>query len=284
MPAQSLVTTVRRLAHLARGFGVAAAVLAWTAIAAPPAGTLISNQATSTSVLGGVTRVATSNFVQATTFAAPGAATATLVEGRSITVEPGGTAFFPHVLTNLAVGADTFALSVVNLPGLFDLSSITILPDANGDGVPDSTVPLPSTVTVAAGGVFRFVVRAVTPAGAPVFTYDSLQVNAISITLGGPSLANVDNVIVQSSRGPAPDLVTVLKSFSVAQGPSPLESMGVTLRFGTTHTPAATCASSTRFRRDSPTCRVARAGAFRAAFPSPMRRVAIRRASRSTSA
>jgi hypothetical protein len=101
------MTAARRFAHLARALGVAAAMLALPVAGAPPAGTIISNQATSSSVLGGVPRAATSNVVQATTFAAPGSATATLVESRSITVEPGGTAYFPHVLTNLAAGADT---------------------------------------------------------------------------------------------------------------------------------------------------------------------------------
>ncbi|MDH5265371.1 MAG: hypothetical protein OEX21_11525, partial [Betaproteobacteria bacterium] len=230
------MTAARRLAHLARALGVAAAMLAWQAAGAPPAGTIIANQATSSAVLGGVTRTASSNVVQATTFAAPGSVTATLVEGRSITVEPGGTAYFPHVLTNRAAGADTFALSVVNLPGLFDIASLAILPDADGDGVPDSATPVPATVTVAAGGVFRFVVRAITPAGAPVFTFDSFQVNAVSTTLGGPALANVDNVVVQSTRGPAPDLITVLKSFSVPEGPSPFESILVSIRFGTGQT------------------------------------------------
>lgn len=236
MHAPSLVAVLRRLAHRARALGVVALVLAGPAAGAPPPGTVIANQATASADLGGTPRTVSSNAVQLTTFAAAGVVTATLVQDGSLQVLPGGTADFPHTLTNLAAGPDTFALSATNLPGLFDVASVTLLPDANGDGIADSAVPLPATVTVGPGAAFRFVARAVAPADAAIYAYDRLRVTATSLVLGGPAVSNVDTVFIKAKPGPLPDVVVFNKYFSVSEGPSPFESILVTIRVGTART------------------------------------------------
>ena len=176
-----------------------------------------------------------SNVVQLTTAAIPGTpGGASLVANRMLRVPPGGVVLFPHTLTNGAV-ADTFALSVTNLPGLFDLGSIVILPDADGDGIPDSAVPVPPTVALAPGGVFRFVVSAIVPPGTAQFSTDQLQVNAQSTAFAGSTLANIDTAeVFTDPPQPPPDVVDVVKSFSVLEGPSPYTSVIVTLRYTNT--------------------------------------------------
>ena len=142
-------------------------------------------------------------------------------------------------MTNGNSAADTFAVSVVNLAGRFDFTSVAILPDADGDGVPDTTVPIPgpATVTLGPGGVFRFVVRAVVPTGAAPFSYDSLQVAAQSATPGGPRLENIDRVDIRVPGVPQVDVVNVVKSFSVQEGPSPYDAIVVSIGYGNTRTP-----------------------------------------------
>ena len=164
------MNAVRRAARFARALGVVALMLAAPAAAAPPAGTVIPNEATASAVIGVTPVSASSNVVQLTTSARAIGSAATLVASAIRRIAPGGTAYFSHMLTNGAAAADTFALSVANLAGTFDFASFAIFPDANGDGVPDSAVPVPATVTLAPGGVFRFVVSATVPAGAANFT------------------------------------------------------------------------------------------------------------------
>jgi uncharacterized repeat protein (TIGR01451 family) len=236
VPAAATIAS-RLAARLARAVGVAALALALPAAGAPPAGTVLANQASATSTIGATPSSTLSNTVQATTSAAPGGPGVSLTSSQFLRVAPGGTVLFPHVLTNAPGAGDTFALSVIDLPGRFNLGSIVILPDANGDGVPDSLVPVPATVTLAPGGVFRFVVSAVVPAGTANFLVDSLRVVAQSTFPGGASLFNIDRAEVYSRpTGPPADVVSVYKSFSVAEGPSPFESILVSIRYANTGT------------------------------------------------
>ncbi len=224
----------RLAALLARVAGTVALVLALPASGAPPAGTVIANQASGTAVVGATPVAASSNVVQLTTSLPGGPGLATLVANSTRRVAPGGIVYFPHTLTNGTV-ADSFTLSVANLAGTFDLGSIVILPDANGDGIPDSAVPVPATVALGAGGVFRFVVAATAPAGATNFSTDRLQVNAVSTTPLGPVLANIDTAEIFADGGvPPPDVVNVVKSFSVLEGPSPYASILVSIRYANT--------------------------------------------------
>ncbi|MGE0357272.1 MAG: SdrD B-like domain-containing protein [Burkholderiales bacterium] len=235
MTAASRPGTRRHLARLARALGAAVLALALPTAGAPPAGTVIPNQASGTAQAGATPLAVSSNVVSLTTSAVvPPGSLATLVASTTLRVAPGGVVDFPHTLTN-GVAADTFAISVANLAGTFDLAGVVILPDANGDGIPDSAVPVPPTVALAAGGVFRFVVRATAPAGATNFSTDRLQVNAQSATPGGPALANIDTAEIFIDAGvPPPDVVNVVKSFSVLEGPSPYASILVSIRYANT--------------------------------------------------
>ena len=235
MKAPSPASACRLGELLARVLAAAALAFALPSAGAPPPGTVISNQSIGSALVGGFPRSVPSNVVQLTTAAIPGTpGGASLVAKRMLRVPPGGVVLFPHTLTNGAV-ADTFALSVTNLPGLFDLGSIVILPDADGDGIPDSAVPVPPTVALAPGGVFRFVVSAIVPPGTAQFSTDQLRVNAQSTAFAGSTLANIDTAeVFTDPPQPPPDVVDVVKSFSVLEGPSPYTSVIVTLRYTNT--------------------------------------------------
>ncbi len=155
---------------LASGFEVASA--------APPAGTLITNQITSTfldATLG--SHSSSSNVVQ---LAVAQKAGFTLVGDLTKTSAPGSAANFPHTLTNIGNGSDSFTLLASVLPGAFAFASLQIFIDANADGVPDNNVPITSSGPLAAGAVFHFVVVASVPSTAAAGSSDSLRVDATS--------------------------------------------------------------------------------------------------------
>lgn len=122
------------------GLVLAMFVITWASGALPPAGSVIGNQANATYTdSGGQTKTATSNLVETVV---QQVGSFTLVQDNTKTAAPGNVVYMPHTLTNTGNGSDSFALAFANLAGSFDVSTITVYADANGDGVPDSTTAL----------------------------------------------------------------------------------------------------------------------------------------------
>ncbi len=192
--------------------------------ASPAAGSLVTNQATATFIDGeGLNRSSASNTVQLTVAQV---ASFTLVANNTLSGTPGATVYFPHILTNTGNGADAFALLLSPASGT--LTTLQIFADADGNGLPDNTTPLTGTGTLAAGGVFRFVVAATIPASAPQGSVASLRVDATSgfdptrTTTGGspavPPLTDTVHVVGAAT-------LAIAKQVSVANA-QPGDSVG----------------------------------------------------------
>lgn len=187
--------------------------------AAPPANTIIGNQASATYLdPNGASQLATSNLVQTTvqqvgSFNLDTYTTVTTNVVNTKTGAAGTTVYAPHVLTNTGNGSDTFTLSVAAPASPNGFTKVEVFADANADGVPDSTTPLCSVVpgavcnvpaqTVAGGnGTFPFVVAYSIPSTASSSTFTSPVAATITATPGtlalyaasNQSAADVDNV------------------------------------------------------------------------------------------
>ena len=203
--------------------------------AAPLAGTVIGNQATATYTdAGNTARQATSNQVQTTVSQVK---SFTLVANGTRTSAPGMTVYHPHTITNTGNGNDTYTLS--SLVGASTNFAGPNLPHQNmqyfGDnaGSPD-TVAITGTPVVGAGQQFRFWVAGTVPASA--VSGNSAVITFTASDTGGntaPSLQ--DTTIVAAS------VVTVTKTMSLTQGPSPsAANLTVTLSYTNSGTVAAT--------------------------------------------
>ncbi|MDA7417541.1 hypothetical protein PGB34_14325 [Xenophilus arseniciresistens] len=157
--------------------------------AAPPANTIIGNQASATYLdPNGASQLATSNLVQTTvqqvgSFNLDTYTSVTTNVVNTKTGAVGTTVYAPHVLTNTGNGPDAFNIVVDPAnPAANQFSKVEVFADANADGVPDNTTPLcsvPSTgatcvvppQTVAgSNGTFPFVVAYTIPSnGAGTF-------------------------------------------------------------------------------------------------------------------
>ena len=222
-----------KLAQRLAAHALCLVVLATQAVAAPPAGTVVSNQASGSADIGGTPFARPSNVVSFSTSASvPGMQGGTLVSGSTLRAAPGATVFFPHTLTNTGTLPDSYTLSITNLPGTFDFTGVAIFADANGDGLPDSATPVAAPVVLLPGQAFRFVVRGIVPATAPNDGYDRLQVNA-SGALAVGIFSNIDTaaIFVDGPPPPPQDGLSIFKAFSVGEGPSPYESITVTIRY-----------------------------------------------------
>ena len=189
--------------------------------AAPAAGSKIGNQASATYTnASGDTISVTSNKVETIVQQVAGL---TLVTDNDRTVAPGGKVFMPHTITNDGNGTDQFNLTAVDddaggAGDAFDFLNISIFPDADFDGVADSTTPVTSTPVLAAGESFGFVIEATVPGGAAAGTSEVIDVDATSVfdptvttdTAVAPT-TNLDTVTVSS--GPVSQIV---KSMTVA--------------------------------------------------------------------
>ena len=205
-----------------------------TALAAPPAGTSIGNQATATYLdASSTSRTVTSNLV---TTIVQQVASFTLTANGNITAAPGGQAVFPHVLTNTGNGTDTFPLTLVNLAGdNFDLTGLAIYADANGDGVPDNFIPLATTGALAAGGVFRFVVVGNVPGVQVGGDVSRVRISALSNFDNTQTAFNTDVVTVTGNA-----VISVTKSINQNNGASPSGPYTYTLTYNNTGNSTAT--------------------------------------------
>jgi uncharacterized repeat protein (TIGR01451 family) len=204
------------------------------ALAAPPAGTTIGNQATATYLDASSTaRTVTSNLV---TTIVQQVASFTLTANGNLTAAPGGQAVFPHVLTNTGNGTDAFPLTLVNLAGdNFDLTGLAIYADANGDGVPDNFIPLATTGALASGASFRFVVVGNVPGVQVGGDVARVRISALSNFDNTQTAFNQDVVTVTGNA-----VISVTKAINQNSGASPSGPYTYTLTYNNTGNSVAT--------------------------------------------
>jgi trimeric autotransporter adhesin len=200
--------------------------------AAPPAGTVIGNQATASYVDAGLTpRTATSNLVQTTvsqvrsfTLDAPGARTASA----------GQTVYYPHTITNTGNGTDTYTLNTpVVTGGSFTHATPVYYIDADGNGVPDNFTPITTSGPIALNGIFRFVLAGTVPGSATNGQTGTMTASVSDTT--PTTLTNLDTTTVANSA------IAVTKALSITSGPSPNAGpITVTLSYTNTGSAAAT--------------------------------------------
>lgn len=211
-------SNVWRLNAIAGAMAVAIGGFSASAFAAAPAAnSLIGNTATATYTdASAINRTATSNTVQTVV---QQVRAFDLVANETRYVAPGGQVTFPHTLTNTGNGSDTISLSATNngAGDDFDLTGLVIYADADGNGVPDNAIPVTS-VTLAAGGVYKFVVVSNAPVTALNLQEADVTVDA-SAAAGGGLLAvtdtNTDTAIISTNA-----VVTVTKSANILTGPA----------------------------------------------------------------
>jgi hypothetical protein len=192
----------------------------------PPANAVISNEATASYRDGtGSLQEVKSNQVRSTV---QQVFSHELTGDNVAQAAPGMTVSFPHTLTNTGNGADSFALSTYQLgDDGFNLESLKIYADANGDGEPDSDTPITLTGLVRAGEKFNFVVRgrvddnqahgatARIRVGAVGHASDPNNYQASSTPPVQPQKGNTDTVTVSVSTA-----VSMTKSYSMTSGPA----------------------------------------------------------------
>ena len=213
----------------ALSFGLAAGV----AHGAPPAGTVIGNQATATyNDSTGTARIATSNLVQTTVTQVK---SFTLAFDGFRTAAPGQTVYYPHTLTNTGNGTDTYTLNAPTTGGAFTHTGLVYYVDADGNGVPDNFTPIASSGAIAMGGTLRFVVAGTVPGGATNGQQGTITVSVTDTNAPPSTLTNLDTTTVALSA------VQATKALSQVSGPSPNAGpITVTLSYNNTGSAAAT--------------------------------------------
>jgi trimeric autotransporter adhesin len=194
--------------------------------ALPPAGTPIGNQASATysDAAGNPQPAVQSNTVETRVAQV---ASFTLSSSPARQAGPGATVYYPHVLTNTGNGTDTFDLTASDVTsGTFNLTSVQLYADANGDGLPDNFTALSASGTtgpIAAGATFQFVAASVVPISATAGQTDTMTVSATGNSLAAagavPPYAtaaaqSVSDVITITSNA----VVNVTKSMSALSG------------------------------------------------------------------
>ena len=229
---ESQKRTVQRGILLAGGLLIAAGVGALPA-AAPPAGTVIGNQASATYTdADGVERQATSNLAE--TYVQQVAAL-TLEADRTALVAPGGQAVFPHTLSNTGNGLDSFSLAVANQGGDdFDLTGLVMYADADQNGQPDNFTPITSTGPLAAGAQFHFVVVGTVAGAATGGQQAQVLVSVTSAFDGTKTASNTDTARVGTEA-----VLGLVKSMSETSG-FPGSTNTVTLTYVNTGNNTAT--------------------------------------------
>ena len=209
-------TTVRRRASSLLAALLLLSVTTVVDSAPPPAGTSIGNQASATYTDASNTPRSTTSNVAITIVQQ--VASFTLTADGARFAAPGGQVFYPHTVLNTGNGIDTFNLSVANNASgdNFDLTSLSLYADGNGDGLPDNATPITTTGPLASGASFRFVAMGIVPA-----TETAGRVAVITVTASGtatatpaPSQINTDTTTVTANA-----VVNVTKALSANSGP-----------------------------------------------------------------
>ena len=183
--------------------------------APPPAGTVLTNQASLSYVdSGSVTRTVQSNIVQTTvlqvaalTLTANGGANLGALNGT-----PGSIVYFPHTLTNTGNGTDTFNLTAPS-PGTggFDMTNVLIYAD-NGSGAPTGS-PITVSPSLGIGGTFKFIVAATLPGIATAGQTNAITVTAASALTPATNVVNTDTTTVVAGAN-----ITLSKAISATTG------------------------------------------------------------------
>jgi uncharacterized repeat protein (TIGR01451 family) len=173
-----------------------------SALAGPPAGTPIPNfvTGTGTNAVTGAQVQARSDTVIAIVQALEQLA---LAPPRAVTAAPGSPVSFAHRLTNPGNATSDVRLDATNLGGDgFDLATLTLTLDTDGDGVADPGEPAVAnggSVTLAGGASRDLVLGAIVPGGAPSNALAHVQLLATG-SLQGVTAAVVDTVHTGASR------------------------------------------------------------------------------------
>ena len=223
--------------------GASAIVATVAQSAAPPANSTIGNQASATYTDASNTqRTATSNTV--TTVVQQVASFTLTTDGQTKYGAPGGQVYFPHTLTNTGNGTDTFTLSSANNASgdNFDLASLTLYADANGDGVPDNSTAITSTGPLAAGASFKFVAVGTTPGAQTATQTAAITISAVGTATGTPAAQqnNTDTVTVTTNG-----VVNATKSISSNSGVAGSGPHTFTLSYNNTGNSTATAVTLT---------------------------------------
>ncbi|OOY10909.1 hypothetical protein BMG00_17285 [Thioclava marina] len=176
----------------------------------PEAGAVIGNQAVATYQNGaGDTITVTSNTVETLVQQVAGV---TLTSDNTETIAPGGKAFLPHVITNDGNGPDSFTLTAIETDtGTLDTTNLVFYPDANMDGVADSSTPITSTPVLANGEQFGVVIEATVASTAT--GSDSITVTATSSLDGSVTSVNTDTLTISTDA-----IVELVKNMTVDPG------------------------------------------------------------------
>ena len=196
---------------------------------APPAGTSIGNQASATYTDAGNTpRSSTSNVAitivqQVSSF--------TLSASQAKFSPAGAQVYYAHTIVNTGNGTDTFNLSVANNPAgdNFDLTSLALYEDANGDGLPDNATAITSSGPVAAGASYYFVAMGIVPgtetagrtaqitvtaSGTATATPAPAQINTDTTTVTGNAVINLTKAISANSGPPNSGPYTITLTYN----------------------------------------------------------------------
>ena len=221
--------------------GLALPLLGYAAYAAAPtAGSVIGNQAAATYVnSSGDTISVTSNMVQTVVQQVAGV---TLATNASETAAPGGKAFLPHSITNDGNGPDAFTLAAADsnpAGGDFDFDSVLIYPDANQDGIADTTTTIASTPVLAPGETYGIIIEANIPSSAIATESETITISATSQYDGAVSDTNTDTITVSTGA-----IIEIAKSMTAAPGGDgivgPGDTVTITLTYTNTGLTAAT--------------------------------------------
>ncbi len=219
---------------LSLAFVIATAIAGSANAAVPSAGSVIGNQATANYKDGcGQTKTATSNLVETTVATIAGV---TIANDQTKTVSVGGTVLFQHTITNNGNAVDSFNLSVNDLnSGNIAFTNLVIYPDADQNGVPDSTTPLTVTPNIASGDTYGVIVSATIPNSATNGDNETISISATSTFNGNETAQNIDTVNITGNA-----VIDVTKSLSVSSGASPsVAPVTVTLTYTNTGDSAA---------------------------------------------
>ncbi len=178
---------------------------------APLVGTAIGNQASASyNDESGVSRTVLSNIV---TTLVQQVYDVRLVQSSTRISNPGGQVFFPHTVTNLGNGIDTFTLAAADGGGATTLTGIAIYIDDDGDGNPDNFTPITTTGPLNSGASFRFIVAATVPPGATITNQGTVSVTASSTGSVSEISSNTDTVTLTNNA-----VMQVTKAASLGSG------------------------------------------------------------------
>lgn len=204
---------------------------------APPAGTSIGNQASATYTDASNTPRSTTSNVAITIVQQ--VASFTLSASQAKFSPAGAQVYYAHTIVNTGNGTDTFDLSVLNNPAgdNFDLTSLALYDDANGDGLPDNATPIVSSGPIAAGASFYFVAMGIVPGTETAGRTAVITVTASGTATGTPAPAqnNLDTTTVTGNA-----VINVTKAMSANSGPPGSGPYTVTLTYNNTGNSTAT--------------------------------------------